>query len=224
MLDPSLLKGFIFDFDGTLADTLPLCYEAFRKAAEPFHGRLLTNEEIAATFGPSEEGSVRVLAPESPDVCLDYFYRHYEDLHEMVPDAFPGIHDTLTALKSRGYRLGIVTGKGLRSLEISIKTLRLEGLFDSIEAGCPEGPCKPQSMKTMLEEWNLEGPEVLCVGDSPSDIEAAHAMGSPAVAAAWSDPNRRERLEPLHPDLMFESFHQFADWLAAHGIIGQISA
>ena len=220
MVNPTVLRGFIFDFDGTVADTLPLCYEAFRRAAAPYRGRNLSDEEIRSTFGPTEAGSVRVLAPESPDECLEDFYRHYEDLHRDISDPFPGIRDTLHALKQKNHKLGIVTGKGLRSLEISIKALQLENIFDTIEPGCPDAPCKPQAMESMLAEWNLPGEAVLCLGDSPGDIAAAHTVHANSAAALWAvTPERRIALENAKPDLMFESFRDFAQWLRRNGLL-----
>lgn len=41
-----MIKTAIFDFDGTLADTIPLCREAFRRAIRKLDGRILTDEEI----------------------------------------------------------------------------------------------------------------------------------------------------------------------------------
>ncbi len=217
MLNPPALRGFIFDFDGTVADTLPICYEAFRRAAAPYRGRNLTNEEIHATWGPTEAGSIRVLAPESPDECLEDLYRHYEDLHKDITDPFPGIRDALHELKGRGFRLGIVTGKGLRSLEISIKALQLENVFDTFEPGCPDAPCKPQAMASMLAEWDLPGEAILCMGDSPGDISAAHSVGASAAAALWATTlERRKALLSLGPELAFDSFGEFADWLRIH--------
>lgn len=47
------IKGVIFDLDGTLANTLPLCIQAFRQSVEPLTLQPLSDEEIIATFGPS---------------------------------------------------------------------------------------------------------------------------------------------------------------------------
>ena len=58
------IRGVLFDLDGTLGNTLPVCIGAFRRAVEPFAGREVSDAEIVATFGPSEEGTVHVLAPE----------------------------------------------------------------------------------------------------------------------------------------------------------------
>lgn len=53
------MKAIIFDFDGTLANTLPLCFEAFRQVFKTFDNRDLTNNEIKAMFGSSETGIIR---------------------------------------------------------------------------------------------------------------------------------------------------------------------
>ena len=58
------LAGAIFDLDGTLADTLPACYAAFRAACEGLGGPAYTNEQIRALFGPSEEGMLQRAMPE----------------------------------------------------------------------------------------------------------------------------------------------------------------
>jgi len=57
------IKALIFDLDGTLANTLPLCVAAFRKSVEPLLDRAISDEKIIATFGPSEEGTI--MAPAS---------------------------------------------------------------------------------------------------------------------------------------------------------------
>ncbi|HXS57064.1 MAG TPA: HAD hydrolase-like protein, partial [Hanamia sp.] len=58
------IKAVIFDLDGTLANTLPLCIRAFRKSIEPLINRSVSDAEIVATFGPSEEGTIMALAPD----------------------------------------------------------------------------------------------------------------------------------------------------------------
>jgi phosphoglycolate phosphatase-like HAD superfamily hydrolase len=57
------IRAVIFDLDGTLADTLPLCIQAFRASVQPLIHRCPSDEEIVATFGPSEEGTIMALAP-----------------------------------------------------------------------------------------------------------------------------------------------------------------
>jgi phosphoglycolate phosphatase/pyrophosphatase PpaX len=51
------IKAVIFDLDGTVANTLPLCIQAFRQSIEPLIKRSVSDAEIIGTFGPSEEGT-----------------------------------------------------------------------------------------------------------------------------------------------------------------------
>ena len=53
------LAGAIFDLDGTLADTLPACFAAFRTACAKLGGPAYTDAQIRGLFGPSEEGMVQ---------------------------------------------------------------------------------------------------------------------------------------------------------------------
>ncbi len=57
------IKAVIYDLDGTLTNTLPLCIAAFRQSVEPLINCSLPDAEIIATFGPSEEGTILALAP-----------------------------------------------------------------------------------------------------------------------------------------------------------------
>jgi phosphoglycolate phosphatase-like HAD superfamily hydrolase len=213
-IDPSRLKGVIFDFDGTLADTLPICIEGFRRAAFPYRGRLLSDQEIRATFGPSEEGSAEALAPGHAAECLDSYYAHYRDLHASCRSPFNGVHNLVRRLKASGVLIGIVTGKGIGSLSISLATVGLEGLFDTLEAGCKHGPCKPEGIQKILSLWAVSADEVIYVGDAPSDVKAARLVGTPVVGAGWGAGDHLQELIQAGPDLLLSSVDELALLLA----------
>lgn len=199
------LKGVLFDFDGTLADTLPLCIEAFRRAIEPYAGRALSEAEIVATFGPSEEGTIQALAPASYEVCLTNYLHYYERLHDQYPEAFEGIHQLLHELKQRGIRIGLVTGKGSKSATISLKKLGLESYFEFIQTGSPQGPRKAEGIRHILDEWKIMPQEAVYIGDAPSDVIASREVGIRIVSVAWSSIVELEALQALKPDALVHS-------------------
>ncbi|WP_316735211.1 HAD family hydrolase [Pedobacter aquatilis] len=210
----SKIKAVIFDLDGTIANTLPLCIQAFRKSVEPLINRSLSDEEIIATFGPSEEGTIKILAPHNYNEGVKSYLHFYEKLHGMCPVAFAGVEEILSTLKQKGVHISMVTGKGNYSTEISLKQFKLNHFFEIIETGAPTGPRKVDGIKIVLEALSsLNKEEIIYVGDAPSDIEASRSVGISVIAAAWAETAEPEKLIPLKPDELFYTIEDFKGWL-----------
>jgi phosphoglycolate phosphatase-like HAD superfamily hydrolase len=210
------IKAVIFDLDGTLANTLPLCIRAFRDAVEPLISRSVSDEEIIATFGPSEEGTIMALAPNHYNQGVQSYIDRYVQYHDMCPDVFNGIKPLLEALKNNNIRLAMVTGKGQKSAVISLGRFGVTSYFELLETGMPQGPSKPLGIQNILNQWNdLDKNEVIYVGDAPSDVTACREVGIPIVAAAWAETAEPEKLIPLQPDHLFYSVAEFTNWLLA---------
>lgn len=208
-----LLKAVLFDLDGTLANTLPLCIEAFRLAVEPAAGRSLSDEEIIATFGPSEEGTIRALAPNRYEQSLADYLGNYERLHENYPIPFDGIVTLLHYLRCRGVRLGLVTGKGPESTRLSLRQFNLESIFEVIETGSSRGPRKVEALQHILSDWGLDPQDTVYIGDSPSDVTASRSVGIPVIAAGWSATTDVDALRGLQPDGVALSVDELFTWL-----------
>lgn len=210
------IKAVIFDLDGTIGNTLPLCIKAFRQSIEPLIGRSVSDAEIIATFGPSEEGTIMALAPNHYDKGVADYLQHYETFHEMCPSPFEGIEELLRTLKEKSVRIAMVTGKGKYSTTISLKQFGLENYFEFIETGMPGGPRKPEGIQLVLNNFSdLAKEEIIYVGDAPSDIAASRRVGIPIVAAAWAETAEPAKLKELEPDEIFFSIADFATWLRA---------
>ncbi|WP_438433717.1 HAD family hydrolase [Gorillibacterium sp. sgz500922] len=208
-----MIRCLLFDLDGTLGNTLPLCIAAFKKAIEPLAGKTLSDEEIIETFGPSEEGVVQALIPEHYEQGMAEYLRHYRELHGMCAAPFEGIVNVLDIARERKLRLALVTGKGAKSAEISLEVFGMGSYFEVIETGSPEGPRKVQGIQNAMAELGVAPEESLYVGDSPSDIEHAREAGVRAVAAAWAETADPERLRTLHPDRLFTTVEEFIAYL-----------
>lgn len=209
------IKAVIFDLDGTLANTLPLCIQAFRLSIEPLIKRNISDEEIIATFGPSEEGTIMALAPDHYEKGVADYLFHYDELHGMCASAFDGIKELLQMLKNSNVRIAIVTGKGKHSTSISLKQFELTHFFEWTETGSPHGARKAAGIQAVLGELNeIQTEEVLYVGDAPSDIIASRENNIAVAAAAWAATAEPEKLIALSPDVIFYRVEDFSKWLA----------
>lgn len=208
------LEGAIFDFDGTLADTLPVCFAASRRVGREFLGRdHMTEEEIRATFGPSEIGMIQRMVPDRWEAALEAFLDEYEAAHDACTAPFPGMEDALRLLRRRGVALAIVTGKGPPTMAISMRLLGLEDYFDVIETGSPEGNVKATLLRKVLARWGCEPRRVAYVGDAAVDVVEAREAGVIPLAAAWAATAKPEQLRAEAPHALFPTVDSFIDWI-----------
>ncbi|HKG08370.1 MAG TPA: HAD family hydrolase [Pedobacter sp.] len=208
------IKAVIFDLDGTLGNTLPLCISAFRKSIEPLINKTLSDEEIIATFGPSEEGTIMALVPEHYEQGISSYLEFYKQLHTICPVPFDGIEELLIALKNKSVKIAMVTGKGKHSTEISLEQFGIAEYFEAIETGIASGPRKAEGIQIILDQFrDIQENEVIYVGDAPSDITASKKAGVPVVAAAWAETAQPQDLRELLPDMLFDNIKDFSDWL-----------
>ncbi len=208
------IKAVIFDLDGTVANTLPLCVLAFRNSIEPLINRSISDSEIIATFGPTEEGTIMALAPDHYEKGLTDYLNYYKGLHNMCPLAFDGVEETLTFLQSKQVHVAMVTGKGRKSTDISLQQFGIKNFFEFIETGSPLGPIKAKGIQSILDQWpGIKKDEVIYVGDSTGDIEASRKAGIGVVAAAWAETAESEKLIQFHPDEIFYTLQEFTQWL-----------
>lgn len=208
-----MIKAVIFDLDGTIADTLPLCIAAFKKSIEPLLGKTISEEEIIATFGPSEEGTIRRLIPMHEQAGVDAYLQHYEELHYTCPASFPGIRELLSALQAKGVPLAMVTGKGIHSTRLSLAQFGLTSFFEVLETGSPEGPNKINGIRSVLKQLGTSAAESLYVGDAVSDIRYCKEIGIPIAAAAWASTADEQSLRALQPEQLFLSVKAFQQWI-----------
>lgn len=205
--------GAIFDFDGTIADTLPLCIEAFQLTFAKYDGPRLDAAGVRSLFGPSEEGVLATALGDQAEAALETYLAEYARLHASSAAPFPGIRSLLDELRSRGVPLAIVTGKGPRSVRISLDYIDLGGYFDPIEAGSPEGSVKGEAMMRVAEIWGLAPDRIISVGDHINDVREARKAGTVPVSVVWAHPESAPDLLAEQPEALFETVATLTDWL-----------
>jgi pyrophosphatase PpaX len=209
------MKAIIFDFDGTIADTLPICYDAFQYVFKEFDNKDLSSEEIKEMFGPSETGIIREnLSNKNKDKAIEMFYTKYAENHEHLVKQNKDIDEMLLYLKENGVKLGIVTGKARRSLDISLEALKLEEFFDIIITGDDVKKPKPdpEGVIQALTLLNVQSDEAMFIGDSDADIHAGLQANLYTVGVQWL-PEFQTSEFAVQPDRIFTRIAEFIDYL-----------
>jgi HAD superfamily hydrolase (TIGR01549 family) len=208
-----ILKGFLFDLDGTLANTLPLCIKVYQQTFKHFTGRDYTEDEVTSHFGLTEAGICQRVIPDQWQEGLAYYHQAYEQQHDECRDPFPGIEDALKLLTARGVKLAIVTGKGEHTANLTLKYLGIADYFEYVEAGKEDAVVKATAMHTILNAWQMDASEAAYIGDSASDVEQSAQAGVLPLAAEWAETATIYLLESAQPYASFQTVEDFTAWL-----------
>lgn len=204
---PEPIFAVIFDFDGTLADTIPAICFAFNTALEPVLGRTYSRAEVLARFGPTDEQMLAIELRDHPATLpgvIENYFAAYQAAQKDVR-AFEGIAELLETLR-REFPLAIMTGKSRRAAQISLAHLGWSDEFGAIVSGDDVAAPKPAPDGPLLAAREIGVAPQRCayVGDSPADWGAASAAGMRGIVAAWHSDFRAELLA-LQPSRWAES-------------------
>lgn len=208
-----MIKMVAFDLDGTVCDSIPLCIEAFRKAASVYTGGMLTEQEIVNTFGLNEAGMMKAIVKTDWENALKDFYGYYEKMHDMCAAPFDGIHGLITYLKGNHIIVPLVTGKGERSCGITLGKIGLDDVFDKILTGSETHLNKGELILSLLSEYSVKKEEFFYVGDAISDLETCNAIGVTCLSAAWGTNSSLPELKIRNPQFTFESVSSLEGFL-----------
>jgi len=207
------LKGFIFDLDGTLINSLPVVFTSFSNTLVKFIGREYSPKELSDLFGPSEEGIFKKLFPDSWEVSLQYYLDEYDRNHAQYAEPFPGVVEALSLLQERGLSLAIVSGKGPGSMEISLKHSRLKPFFEVIVSGSEHKASKPEHIQQVLKHWDYSPEDVAYIGDIAYDVKAAKEVGVLPISAIWAETAQVQKVLDMKPAFAFDNVEAFIEWI-----------
>jgi len=194
----------LFDLDGTLIDSGAMILASFRHAAKTVLAREIEEEKITAMIGGSSlSEQMRVLDPARVEELVAVYREHNEPLHDQL-EAFDGVEDLVAKLVADGRKLGIVTAKRRRTVELAFAALPLERYFGAVVTSEMTDRRKPHPDPVLkaLELLESEPGEAAFVGDSPYDIESGRAAGVFTVAVSWGKIHPEERLLEAGADVL----------------------
>ena len=187
---PNIVDAIVFDFDGTLADTLPLITASWNAALRDFLPRPHSVEDVVARFGPTEENMLRAYLHDQNqatiDAAIERYFAHYQSEHDLV-QPFEGVREMLHQTRARGYKCGLMTGKAHRAAMITLELLGWQDEFETIITGDDIARTKPdpEGILKALQVLAVPPERAVYLGDMDFDIEAARAAGCRAFAAGW---------------------------------------
>ena len=205
-----------FDWDGTLFDSTRMIARCIQASVVDVGGAKPTEKDAAWVIGL---GLAEALAKAAPDVPREKYaelgarYRHhYLQLQDDLV-LFDGVLPMLDALKARGHRLAVATGKSRRGLNEVLATVALRDLFDdSRTADETSGKPHPQMLLELMEALDVTPERTLMIGDTTHDLQLAINAGCASVGVSYGahEPSSFESLNPL---FVAHSTEELQAWL-----------
>jgi phosphoglycolate phosphatase len=215
LTDKSVL---LFDLDGTLVDSAPDLALAVnqtltRLKQTPFNENTIRGWVgngalclISRALSGSKEinpNLSNILINEALAIFLDY----YQNCVCNKSALYAGVKDTLINLKTRGYRLAIITNKPEKFINPILQTLGLGGLFELQLGGdsLPERKPHPMPLFNACEQLDVNVEQCVMIGDSRNDILAAKAANMDSIGLTYGY-NYDEDLGIHLPNYLFNDF------------------
>lgn len=189
----------IFVFDGTLGDTRKNIVTTMQKAIEELHLSYRSEAECASTIGLPLAECFKTMFPNLQDSflpkCAETYRRIFnENLLTIKPEAFPGVVETLSVLKSRGYLLTIASSRSHKSLIELTHNMGIANDIsyligaDDVEKAKPN----PEPVLNTLRAMHFEASQTLVVGDMAVDILMGVNAGAMTCGVTWGNGSKEE--------------------------------
>ena len=177
----------IFDWDGTLFDSVGQIVASLQYAAQQFE-QPLTDDAAKSIIGLGLPEVMQILFPQVPDLqqdILQCYADHY--VANSKGDAwFTGVAELLQELKQQGLKLAVATGKSRKGLDRVLSQTNSHQIFDTTRAAS-ETRSKPDPL--MLQEILLETgvtvERAIMVGDTSYDLEMAQNLNMQRIGVSY---------------------------------------
>lgn len=186
-----MIRGLMFDLDGTLVDSLPGIATALNHALDDLE---LPNhpQEVVETFiGDGLLNLViRALGPDlvdRQDELLAAFQKHYSVDWKTGTFPYPGFMELLEELRHQKIPMAVLSNKPHAYTVEIVENLFPEGLFDPVRGHQDQFPKKPDptTAHQIIADWDLNAKEVAYVGDSTVDLATARNAGMIPLIFSW---------------------------------------
>ena len=185
-------KLCIFDFDGTLFDSVCDVVKCFNKTLTVYGFPTLTRDEYLGCLGGNIDEIVSlVLAENDTDRYHESVKRTYLDLYnssqKQLTVPFPKAHELLKALQEKNVLLALNSNRLNYSLNEFVDRFFGDIDFLEIEGHDHPHPSKPHpyGVNKIIEKADVDLSEAIYIGDSSTDLKTAENAGIDCVLVSW---------------------------------------
>lgn len=182
------IRGAIIDLDGTMLHTAPDFHVAVNRMRHDLGLGPLDMETITNFVGKGTENLMRRVlgvdyAGDEVEIhftqALSSYQEHYLAINGNYSSVYPGVREGLALLQQKGVRLACVTNKPIGFAEPLLEKSGLRAYFELVYGGdsLPKKKPDPYPLLKVCEDFGLKPHEVVAIGDSSNDAQAARAAG-----------------------------------------------
>lgn len=189
------VRVVMFDLDGTLLDTAPQIAEAANRMLVALGKPMLPQAQIATYIGEGVQnlikrcltGNMHEDPPAEEFATAQPLYHGFYEANATDSQAFVGVLPALQQLKNQGYRLACVTNKPEKFTLPLLQHAGLADFFEVVVSGdtLPKKKPDPLPLLHICQKLGTLPAEAMLVGDSETDIQAAHAAGCFVVTVPY---------------------------------------
>lgn len=196
-------KTVIFDLDGTLLNTLDDLADSTNYALAKFGYPTRTIEEVRQFVGNGVAKLIERAIPEGKnnsnfEKCLSIFKENYAQNMYNKTAPYNGIIEMLSNLKSKGIKIAVVSNK----FDLAVKELCKKYFEEFIDFAAGENEAQgikkkpaPDTVISVLNEFNFAPEDAVYVGDSDVDIMTAKNSKMPCISVTWGFRDEKFLLE-----------------------------
>lgn len=205
-------RSLVFDFDGTIADTLGETRRIFNEMAPEYGIRQVDEHEIAALRHLSLKQLLDHLA--IPKWRVPSLIARGTTIMRGNIEKLPvieGMGDVLEELRKHVESFGILTSNSDSNVDVFLKSHGLRDHFDFISS-TSKLTGKAKNLKAIRKTFSMRSEELLYIGDELRDVKASRKAGIPIAAVTWGF-NSEEALEMHSPDYLIKEPTDFLSQL-----------
>ncbi len=198
-----IYKILVFDFDGTIADTLGETRRIFNRIAPDYGIREVAEHELDHLRHLSLSAlldHLKIPKRRVPAIIARGTGMMRGNITELK--MIDGMREVLIELRRHVDSFGILTSNATANVDLFLRTHGLRDQFDFISS-TSKLTGKAKHLKAILKTFSLRPGELLYIGDELRDVKASQKAGIPIAAVTWGF-NSRESLAASEPDFLFD--------------------